>query len=576
MYRNASNVLPLLFVAAIVWVASAYSYAEPAATETVAVSAQTASDTTETEGPKDSLAVLPFTHRGAISTADAGEIIADLMLREVSASEYNLVDGAQVKTQIAEYNKKPHDLVQNTGQAIEFGKQTDIRYLVVGELSRLGSRYYLTARVIDSQTGTVKSKGNIEFLTFDEIVNALNRLTQQLELPQYESPTPSDTQAEVEVTRTSFPDAIEALYLDKKLTQQQAKQALALLQTDANSLDQYDAMRWDYYQRVVDGALPPGKLQRALDLVEVTERLDAQKAQQKIGLERRALIETLLAKAKTYGYREDGLSALATLDELLELDPAHEEAKLLRTDVTWQNPPNQIGETWTNNLGMTFTYIPAGRFMMGSPADDASRSDDEAQHPVILTNPYLLGITEVTQEQWQKVMGENPSHFKGKSLPVEKINWDDALAFCQKLAKIDGRRYRLPTEAEWEHACRAGTETAYYFGDNPDDLRSVAWYRDNSRKTSRPVQQKPANPWGLYDIHGNVFEWCHDWYTPQPPQTLTKNPKGPSTGTKRILRGGAWYAKQEACRAAYRGWNTPDSRLYTYGLRVLVELDQQR
>jgi formylglycine-generating enzyme required for sulfatase activity len=164
-------------------------------------------------------------------------------------------------------------------------------------------------------------------------------------------------------------------------------------------------------------------------------------------------------------------------------------------------------------LGIPFALIPAGTFRMGSPDGEYGRYADEGPvHQVQITRPFYLGVTPVTQEQHERVMGSNPSHFKGKNLPVETVSWDDCQAFCAKMAELTGEQIRLPSEAQWEYACRAGTRTRFSFGDDEEDLDDYAWHYGNSKSCAHPVGQKLPNPWGLYDMHGNVWEWCEDVY----------------------------------------------------------------
>ena len=233
-------------------------------------------------------------------------------------------------------------------------------------------------------------------------------------------------------------------------------------------------------------------------------------------------------------------------------------------DTKPEEQPTTPAETASvNSIGMNL--IPAGSFTMGSSA-----FDNNPPHRVTLTEPFYLGVYEVTQEQYERVMGTNPSAFKGAQNPVESVSWEDAVEFCRKLSalpeeKAAGHVYRLPREAEWEYACRAGTTTAYSFGDDENQLGVYAWYNKNSGKTTHPVGQGKPNAWGLYDMHGNVWEWCQDWYDDLP----SGNATGPSTGSGRVLRGGSWYDDSGDCRSADRLKLTPDIRFNFLGFRVL-------
>jgi formylglycine-generating enzyme required for sulfatase activity len=211
---------------------------------------------------------------------------------------------------------------------------------------------------------------------------------------------------------------------------------------------------------------------------------------------------------------------------------------------------------------------------MGSPASEPERDDDERLHAVEITPGFYMSATEVTQAQWLAVMGENPSTWEGDALPVDGVSWAEAVAFCEELSRVEGRHYRLPTEAEWEYACRAGTTTPFAFGRfvSTDQANYDGRYayakgpKGEFRGRTVPVGSFPPNPWGLHDMHGNVWEWCADAYTSEP-----INAAGEGSVERRALRGGSWRHRPMHCRCANRLWAPADVRLDTVGLRVVLE-----
>jgi formylglycine-generating enzyme required for sulfatase activity len=236
-----------------------------------------------------------------------------------------------------------------------------------------------------------------------------------------------------------------------------------------------------------------------------------------------------------------------------------------------KDPP----KNFTNSIGMKFVWIPPGNFMMGSPKEEKLRRADETQHKVTLTRGGYMTVYLVTQEQWKEVMGNNPSHFNGeKNLPVEKVTWDDCQEYIKKLREKDKKQYRLPTEAEWEYACRAGTKTPFWFGEtiSTDQANYNGKVYGNGKEGVRrgkttPVGSFPVNAWGLHDMHGNLWQWCQDWYGAYP-QKDVRDPQGPENGKQRVLRGGSWYFVPWNCRSANRYMSVPGHRNGIIGFRL--------
>jgi len=231
-----------------------------------------------------------------------------------------------------------------------------------------------------------------------------------------------------------------------------------------------------------------------------------------------------------------------------------------------------------NSVGVEFVKIPSGRFFMGAQAGEDGSSKEKPRHQVIISRPFYLGKYEVTQEQWLAVMGSShPDNFPSPDRPVDEVSWNDAQTFLQHLNVLEpGAVYRLPTEAEWEYAARAGSETAYCFGDDPQDgrLAEYAWYEENAAKQTRPVGKLQANAWGLHDMYGNVIEWVQDFYDKNYYAVSPhKDPQGPAAGKKRVVRGGSWIHQAYSCRSAYRGYFSADYTDSDFGFRIVKEIE---
>ncbi|MDR2014755.1 MAG: formylglycine-generating enzyme family protein [Azoarcus sp.] len=251
-------------------------------------------------------------------------------------------------------------------------------------------------------------------------------------------------------------------------------------------------------------------------------------------------------------------------------------------------------ENVTNTFNMEFVLVQPGIFMMGcSEGDTDCLADGRPQHPVKISQAFYLGKFEVTQTQWTALMGNNPSRFKGDNRPVENVSWNDAHEFIRRMNALEGtNKYRLPTEAEWEYAARAGVATKFPF----DAARAGnhAWYWNNANRQTHPVGEKQPNPWGLHDMHGNVWEWVQDWYgegyyassmTSSPgiivqpkeilsgPRVVISDPKGAAEGAARVLRGGSWGNDLRYLRSAHRNAYPPDYRSASTGFRLAVSPD---
>jgi formylglycine-generating enzyme required for sulfatase activity len=233
-------------------------------------------------------------------------------------------------------------------------------------------------------------------------------------------------------------------------------------------------------------------------------------------------------------------------------------------------------------VDITFAWIAPGTFLMGSPSEEPERDEDETLHEVTLAQGFYRGIHAVTQAQWQAMMGNNPSRFKGKKRPVEEVFWEDCQAFCAKLSLGKGRQFRLPSEAEWEYSCRAGTTTPFFFGatlfTDQSNYDGNYPYGEGAkgvyRKRTTSVGNFPANAWGLFDLHGNVWEWCQDEYKRyEEPQTKNASETENMVNVIRVLRGGSWASDAWICRAAFHLRDTPDLRSDDGGFRVAFGLD---
>jgi formylglycine-generating enzyme required for sulfatase activity len=247
--------------------------------------------------------------------------------------------------------------------------------------------------------------------------------------------------------------------------------------------------------------------------------------------------------------------------------------------------PKHLTVDLGNGITLELALIPAGRFMMGSsesetsslPALPAHPTNESPLHEVNITRPFYMSAYKVTQEQYQQVMGANPSRFSGQNLPVDAVTWDDAANFARRAAAKANRKVHLPTEAQWEYAVRAGTGTRYTFGEDENKIGEYAWYRENGKGMTHPVGEKPPNAWGLFDVHGLLWEYCSDFYADSYAGAGSTDPSGPASGQAHATRGGTWGSRPPFLRSAIRvpspAVDSAKDLLSRFGFRVAVDID---
>lgn len=365
---------------------------------------------------------------------------------------------------------------------------------------------------------------------------------------------------------------LEQLYLDEKLTRNLVIEGRRLLSADHRTMDESDQKRLACFVKMLEGELPLNNLQKMLDLIETPSQRQARLARDTAMVSdavRREQIALLWKTAVANDNKASGQVALDALDDLLKFDPNHEKARELRAKINRHlNPPSlDLG----NGVKLATVFIPPGRFNMGSPlTEDGRDAYQETQKYMTIEQGFFMGETEVTQAQWKAIVGTTPwkglkQVKEGDHYPAVYVNWDDARAFMKALSARTGQPARLPSEVEWEYACRAGTSTAYSFGASSLDISDFAWWGgaigDGNAKHelfAHQVKTKKPNAWDLYDMHGNVYEWCEDSY----------NAKA------KVLRGGSWGFTPKHCRSAARYGSTPDSRANDRGFRVVLDIQQ--
>jgi len=361
---------------------------------------------------------------------------------------------------------------------------------------------------------------------------------------------PKDAASRTELVRlylVEMDDPAEAAkFLDETLDEAARKYVPAAARTVEAAPEVECTELGDWYKGLAEQAVTPG-----------SKRAMLRRAQ---GYYRRFLV---LHPAADLGRTAATLTLKRIDDALAKLGPAPEP----------KSGPAGLTLDLGNGVTMKLVLIRPGKFMMGSPDSEQGRMSNEGpQHEVTISKPFYMGATEVTQAQYEAVMGTNPSEFKfkGPTNPVDRVTWDEAVEFCRKLSEKTGKTVRLPTEAEWEYACRAGSKTRFYFGDSDSTLGDYAWCASSSGGKTNPVGQKKPNAWGLYDMHGNVWEWCANWYGSYPSGAST-DPQGAGSDGIRVVRGGSWLDYVTVYfRCAYRCRYAPARRSRNCGFRCAM------
>jgi len=369
------------------------------------------------------------------------------------------------------------------------------------------------------------------------------------------------------------------------------KSLQAKLKTDARNT----TVRKELIRIYVAGLDNPAEAAKLItdDLDEVTRTYVPLAAKKLEGLDKAICLElgdwyyrTLLKDASAAGKPVVLHRAKEYYEQFAELH-TKKDAQSLRVETALESIEKELkklgapvrrpgGKTLILTLGkgvkMKLVRIPAGKFMMGSPKTEKDRKDSEGpQRRVTISKAFYMGVTEVTQAQYECITGKNPSTFKDPQNPVEKVSWNDATAFCAALSKKARRTVRLPTEAQWEYACRAGTKTCFSFGDDDKYLDAHGWHVDNSGAKTHPVGQKKPNAFGLYDMHGNMYEWCRDWYDEKfYAKAKDVDPENTTGAECRVLRGCAWKSAPQYCRTANRIKHTSGKRFNDFGFRVVI------
>lgn len=477
------------------------------------------------------IAVLEFESAKGISVADV-DGISRMFMTYFHPAGYTLVDRNQVNKIISEQGFQRSSLTQE--QMVRLGELLNVSKVVVGTVSMLGGKYQVDVSVDDVELGDYIATEGATF-TGDyrtHVRDLATKLAAKIAVRSagtvYAQPTAAKKRSTVEVLYgylKIFPNELGAF--DSEPTS---------VISQINKQAQYGYNNWR---------------------IPTNEELSLMKANNYLGSGDYMTRESRRGKVLLVTDGDDIQTLKAKEQEQKRL-AAEQERKRLAAE------QERLGIYTVNGVSFKMIRVEGGTFQMGSTTGD---DDEKPVHQVTLSN-FSIGQTEVTQELWQAVMGSNPSNFSGSKRPVEKVSWNDCRTFITKLNQLTGKTFRLPTEAEWEYAARGGNKSKGYVYSGSNEIDDVAWYTSNSSSTTHDVATKSPNELGIYDMSGNVWEWCQDWYGSYSSSSQT-NPTGPTSSvSNRVERGGSWYSSATYCRVAVRYYSAPTSTYSNLGFRL--------
>lgn len=481
-------------------------------------------------------AVLEFKAGVGISQNDVDGISA-IFITYFRPAGYTMVERTQIDKVIEEQGFQRSKMTQ--AQMVRVGEILNVSKIVVGDINVVMGQYNVDARVINVETGTISETEGATFATSSYRTN-MQSIATKLAAKIAITPGAPVKPAPSSNTASKRRSEVKTIYgylkvFPEELGMFQAEPTSVIAQINKQAMHGYNNWR-----------------------IPTNEELSLMKANNYIGSgeymtrENRKGIVLLVSDGDDY-------ETTVQAEEQKREQERQEQERIAEEERKKKEP-----KTYTVN-GVSFKMIPVagGTFQMGSTTGD---SDEQPVHQVTLSS-FSIGETEVTQELWQAVMGSNPSSFRGSKLPVENVSWNDCQTFITKLNQLTGMTFRLPTEAEWEYAARGGNKCKGYTYSGSNTIDNVAWYDNNSSNKTHEVAMNNPNELGIYDMSGNVLEWCQDLYDSYGSRSQT-NPKGPASGSDRVMRGGSWYGNATLCRVANRNSRAPTNTIDDFGLRL--------